>query len=753
MPIIKTPIIQGLKEEFNQYCPEIIVNNLPMIDGLLLSHKKILWGLYKNKVYHNKPYIKSLKAIGYITNFYTFGDAPLYSTMTNMTNNAMSLPLLEGKGSWGNKFKIDGVPAHQRYTECKLAEYGEYMLKGIEKNAVPMKPNYDNTEIEPIISPSIAPNIFLNVSQSISISESSKIPSFNCNETCDSLIHYLKTNDFNKAKEILKCPDFETAKGKIIYDKKDFEKIYQTGRGSFSLVGRGTFDSKKNIFSVYEIPYETTIEAIDNKIIELYEQGKFKEITDTRVANGKEGIRLDIYLKKNTNIQQFEQKLRKYTPYESKFSCNFTILDLDGKTPKLMSLQDIYNTWIQHRINCIKNETMFDINKNKEDLNKLYGLKTINEDLDKAIQIIRSSKTEKIAIEKLIGHFKLNEKQAEYIATIRLVNINQEWIERKIANIQELENKNVELMDYYNSEKDIKETIVTQLEEVKKKYGKPRATEIIYPEEVQDITTEDLIEDNTVTLVLTEQGYIKKNLVYSESQKLKEGDEVKQIFQSTNKTDLLLFSNQGRVFIRKTYELKDCKPSERGEFIPALLGEYLQEDEKIIYIATTKDDYKGKVITVFENGNIGCTDLKKYKCKQNRQVPMDAYNTESPLLDIKVVTDDVNIFMLSNDGKALIVNTKESKIRPTKSRDTKGVVGIRLKGDNKVIGCIIDCHEDNFTIHTEKGKEIDYMLDDIATNTEKSWKEHLKGKRGNGGNFIYNTRQKKDKIIGMVIKK
>lgn len=747
---MKKGIVEVLQTEMLNFCSPVIVNNLPSIDGLLCSQRQVIWGMFKAKMTSDKQFYKMLKASGRIFDYYVLGDMPLCSVMKNMGNNYVLNKYLMPKGSFGNKNLKDGTGSAPRYIECKLDKYSECMLEGINKNAVKMKKNYDATENEPVILPSKIPNILTNLRMSIAVSEANRMPSHNIIDTCNSIQSYIKNKDIDESINLIKVPDLPSG-GIIIYDKSDFNKIYKTGKGSFTNLGKYKYDKKTNTITIYEIPYTTYIENIEDELEKNI--NKFsKELVDYHNSSDKDGLKLELYLKKNASVDMVIQKLRKYTSFESKFSCNFTILDLDGKTPKLMNLQNIYDTWIQHRINCIKNETMFDINKNKEELNKLYGLKIINDDLDKAIQIIRSSKTEKLAIEKLINHFNLNEKQAEYVSTIRLVNINQEWIERKITNIKELESENIKLTEYYNSEKNIKETIITQLEEVKKKFGKPRKTEIIYPDDIQEITQEDLIEDNTVTLVLTKEGYLKKNLKYSESQKLKDNDEITQIFQTTNKTDILLFTNKGNVLLRKTYELDECLPSAYGTFIPNWLGEYLKEDEKIIHIAATKD-YKGQVLTVFENGNIGSTDLKKYKCKTNRQVPMDAYNTESPLVDIKVVTNDVNIFLLTQKGKALIVNTKDSKIRPTKSRDTKGVRGISIEGDNKVIGAIIDCNEDNFTIYTEKGKKIDYMLDDVATNTEKSWIEYLTMRRGNKGNYMYNTKQKKDKIVKMKIRK
>ena len=745
-----------LDEQFTNFASYVIVNNLPSIDGLLPVQRKVLWALHKNGVSSNKPFIKLHRAGAMAMVYYIMGDIPLFSAMKNMANNGLNYMYLSPKGSFGDKRKKFDDGASPRYVEARLSVYSEdCLLRSINKNVVPMKRNFDNSEDEPIILPSIIPNILINTSQSIAVGMASKIPAHNVIDTCDSVINYIKTNNIETSINILKCPDFEGTKGKIIYDKNTFDKIYKTGKGSFSIVGNYIYNEKTNTFSIIEVPYEAYIEDIEAKLESAYEKGLFKEVVDVHNSSGVQGIQLDITLKKNTNIKTFEQKLRKYTPFESKFSCNFTILDLDGKTPKLMSLEDIYNTWIQHRINCIKNEIQFDLDKNTKELNKLYGLQIINQDLDKAIKIIRSSNTEKIAIDNLIDYFKLNQEQAEYIATIRLVNINQEWIVNKIKNIQDLEQENVRLNEYYNSENLIKETIISQLEEIKKKYGKPRATEIIYPEEAVDITKEDLIEDYTVTLCLTKENYLKKNLKYSESQKVKDGDEVIQLHQTTNKTDLLFITNKGRLFIRKTYDIEEKQPSQIGDYLPNILDD-LQEDEKVIYIHATKD-WSENLICVFENGNVSKMNLLKSKPRQNRKVAIEKiYNTDSPLISITVTKDDIDILLATQSGHGLIINTKD--INAVSSKNGKGVVGIKLDTENmtddKIIGALMNISINNScTLETAKGKELCVVLNDVSPNPNKSLYDYLYGKRGRLGNFIFNTRQKNDKVTKIKLNK
>ena len=728
-------IIEKNSMDFSQY----VIKNRALPDlysGMKPIHLKILWSMFENKTFN---FTKSANVSGKVMVYSPHGDC--YETIVNMVQKDRHIyNLIEGQGNWGSACSTEMQYGASRYTECKMSQLGIDCMQGISKNMVEMIDNYDSSHKMPKYLPTRFPLILCMASSGIAVGMANNSPSFNLEEVCNATISHLK----GKGIPIL-YPDFATS-GYILNDIDEIQKVNLLGKGSLTLRAKYKIDS--NIITITEIPYgsKVNIESIINKIIEKCKSGELKEITNVLNQTGIDGLNIEITCKKGTNMNKLINKLFALTPLESKFSANMNIL-LEGR-PLVLGVRDTIKEWCKFRQKCVVNGLQFSINKLESELHLLHGLKKVLLDIDKTIDIIRHSND----VEKdLMNYFSIDEVQTDNIINMKLKNINKEYIIKQIKDIENMEKELSELKSTIKDSEKINNLIIQDLQDIIKKFKQPRRTQIIEMEEIQDITTEDLIEDNTVTLVLTDQGYIKKNLKYSDSQKLKDDDKIIQMFQTTNKTDIMLFTNKGNVLLRKTYELDECLPSAYGTFIPNWLGEHLQEDEKIIYITAIKD-YKGKVISIFQNGLIGCTDLKSYKCKQNRQVPMDAYNTDSPLVDIKVITDDIDIFMLSSEGKALIVNTKESKIKPIKSRDTKGVVGIRLKGDNKVIGCIMDCHEDNFTIHTEKGKEIDYMLDDIATNTEKSWKEYLKGKRGNQGNFIYNTRQKKDKIVDMKIR-
>ena len=673
--MIEKDIIEVMEAEFIPYAGEILVNNIPSVaDGLLPVHRKVEWALHKNGINPEKPFIKLLRAGAYTMVFYVFGDMPLYKSMKNMANNSLNNFYLEPKGSFGDKRKKDGVGASPRYIECKLSKYGKSLLYNINKNNVEFKRNFDNTENEPLTLPSIIPNVLTNTSQSIAVGEASKIPAHNLIETCDSFISYIKTQDISKSIEILKCPDFSLG-GQIPYDKEVFEKIYRTGKGSFSIIGKYKYDEKKGKITIYEVPYETYIENIEDKVSECIEKGLFKEITDYHNASDKDGIALDIYIKKNTDINKFIAKLRKYTPFESKFACNFTLLDLDNKTPQLMSLEDIITKWITHRENCIIKEYEYDISEKEKTLHSLYGLQIVNKDLDKAIQIIKTSKKESVALENLIEYFKITQEQAEYIATIRLVNINEEWISNKIKNISKLEDDIKQLNIEKSDINFIHNIIISQLEDVKKQFGKPRLTEIIYNDKT-NLSKSSIVEEYGIQLVLT-NSYIKKNRVFSEQQKLKDNDKVLEIVSANNINTVILLSNQGRVFNVKANDLEDCKPSEMGEFIPNLLD--LNKNEKIIKIAI-----------------------------ENQQ-----------------------LVILTAEGKVLVLNSNDMIGR------TKQYIKIESAKfeNNEVVG--VCEYKDVITIKTQKKDNIECNIID----------EKYKGRLNNTGAFVYNCRQKKDKVL------
>jgi len=674
--MIERDIIEVMEDEFIPYAGEILVNNIPSVtDGLLPVHRKVEWALHKNGINPEKTFIKLLRAGAYTMVFYVFGDMPLYKSMKNMANNSLNNFYLEPKGSFGDKRKKDGVGASPRYIECKLSKYGKSLLHNINKNNVEFKRNFDNTENEPLTLPSIIPNVLTNTSQSIAVGEASKIPAHNLIETCDSFISYIQTQDIDKSIELLKCPDFSLG-GQIPYDKELFEKIYKTGKGSFSIIGKYKYDEKKGKITIYEVPYETYIENIEDKVAECIEKGLFKEITDYHNASDKDGIALDVYIKKNTDINKFVAKLRKYTPFESKFACNFTLLDLDNKTPQLMTLENIITKWVTHRETCIIKEYEYDIAEKEKTLHSLNGLQIVNQDLDKAIEIIKTSKKESVALENLIEYFKLTQEQAEYISTIRLININEEWIINKIKNISKLEDEIKQLNIEKSDMKFIHNIIISQLEDIKKQFGKPRLTEIIYNDKTR-VSKTNIVEEYGIQIVLT-KSYLKKNRVFSEQQKLKDNDKVLEILSANNTNTIILLSNQGRVFNVKANDIETCKPSEMGEFIPNLLD--LNKDEKIIKVVIENQQLviltaEGKVLILNSNDMVGRTKqyikIESAKFENNEVVGICEYKDSISIKTQKKKDVEYNITAdkykgsLNNTG-SFIHNCRQSKDRVLK---------------------------------------------------------------------------------------
>jgi len=680
-------IIDTLKTEFVPYAGEILLNNLPNVaDGLLPVQRKVLWALHKNKISSDKPYIKLLRASAFSMVYYIFGDLPLASAMKNMANNGINYLYLDPKGSFGDKRKKEGVGASPRYIECRLSKYSEDMLNGIDKSIIPMKRNFDDTEDEPVILPSIIPNTLINSSQSIAVGEASKMYSHNLEETCLSIISYIEKNNIDEAINIIKCPDFSIG-GNIIYDKDTFYKIYTTGVGSFTIMGNYVYNEKENKVSINEVPQGTYIEDIEEKLRKSHEKGLFKEVVDIHDSSGMQGIQLDIYLKKNVDIDLFVLKLRRYTPFESSLSFNCTMIDLDCKTPVLMNLQMIYDKWIQHRVNCIKNEFEFDINKNQKQLHLLKGLYNILLDLDKAISLIRESKNDQEAIEKLKESFPIDDFQADYISQIRLININKDYIVKRTKNIDDIKKELTRLEDIRSNDGEIKNIIVKQLQEAIKKHGCERKTKIIYENDTANITEEEFIEDYNCKIFFTKEGYIKKVPLTSlrgvNLQKIKEGDKIIQELDALNKADLILFSNKQIAYKLKIHEINDSKTSLLGDYINNIID--LDKDEKIIYMISTTN-YSGYLLIAFKNGKIAKINLSSYATKTNRSKLINAYSTDNEIVNILHLEKDIDLLCKSSINKVLIVNTEQITVKSSKM--SVGVSVLKSKKDSYVELCV-----------------------------------------------------------------
>lgn len=675
---IEQSIIDTLENNYMPYAMSVIVSRaIPEIDGFKPSHRKLLFTMYKMGLLTGQK-TKSANVVGQTMKLNPHGDLAIYETLVRLTrgNGALLHPFVDSKGNFGKQYSRDMKFAAPRYTEVKLDKLCEEIFRDLDKNAVDFVDNYDGTMKEPLLLPTTFPNVLVNPNQGIAVGMASNICSFNLKEVCDATIRYIQDENVDIS-AYLKAPDFSSG-GQLIYNEKDMREIYETGRGSFRLRAKYKYDKQNSCIEIYEIPYTTTSEAIMDAVIELVKGGKIKDITDVRDETDLNGLKITIDLKKSADPENIMNRLYKLTPLQDSFSCNFNIL-VNGR-PRVLGVKALLGEWVSFRVNCIKRQTLFDIERKSEKLHLLLGLRKILLDIDKAIQIIRESEEDALVIPNLMKGFDIDRQQAEFIAEIKLRNLNKEYILSRVGEVDSLQKEIEELKDLYGNDQKIKKVISKQLAEVAKKHGKPRCTEIIHEHHIEEITHEHLIEDYNLKLFLTEQNYFKKiplvSLRANPEHKLKEDDKIIQEVETHNKADLLLFSNKYTVYKLKIYELEDCKASSLGEYLTNLLG--LESDEKIIYMVAT-DDYKGAMLFAYENGKIAKIAMESYATKTNRKKLANAYSDLSPLVKIMDLQEDIELVAFSSLRKVLIFNT--SNINPKASRDSQGVqVLISKKG-------------------------------------------------------------------------
>lgn len=669
-------IVDTLKQNYMPYAMSVIVSRaIPEIDGFKPSHRKLLYTMYKmGLLAGNKT--KSANVVGQTMKLNPHGDMAIYETLVRMTrgNGALLHPYIDSKGNFGKQYSRDMQFAAPRYTEVKLDKICEELFGDIEKETVDFIDNYDGTLKEPVLLPTSFPSILVNANQGIAVGMASNICSFNLKEVCEATVQYISNEDADIL-QYLKAPDLASG-GQLIYNEKDIRDIYDTGRGGFKLRAKYKYDKKNSCIEIYEIPYTTTAEAIIDSIVDLVKRGRIKEINDVRDETDLNGLKITLDIRKSANPDDIMNKLYKLTTLEDTFSCNFNIL-VNG-IPRVMGIKEILREWVKFRINCIKRRTLFDIDKKSNKLHLLSGLHKILLDIDKAIRIIRNTEQEEQVVPNLMKGFDIDKVQAEFVAEIKLRNLNREYILNRVGEIENLRKEISELNEVYGSEKKIKEIIIKQLNEVAKKYGRPRRTEIIREEHIEEITIEQLIEDYNLKLFLTEQNYIKKiplvSLRATSEQKLKDDDYIIQELETHNKADLLLFSSKHTVYKLRIYDIEDCKPSTLGEFLTNMLE--LDDDEKIIYITAT-DDYKGYMLFSFENGKIAKIDLSSYATKTNRKKLTNAYSDKSRLINVMYLENDMELVAFSNINKALIFDT--SNINPKTTRNSQGVQVLKPK--------------------------------------------------------------------------
>lgn len=670
--ITEQKITDTLEVNYMPYAMSVIVSRaIPEIDGFKPSHRKLLYTMYKMGLL-NGTRTKSSNIVGQTMRLNPHGDMTIYETMVRLTegNGSLLIPFVDSKGNFGKQYSRDMAYAAARYTEAKLASVCEEIFGDIDKNSVDFVDNFDATVKEPILLPTTFPNILVNPNQGIAVGMASSFCSFNLIEICEATSAYMSDPDC-RLTDYIKGPDFPHG-GELIYNENDMLSIYETGRGSFKVRSKYRFDKKNGCIEIYEIPYTTNIEAIIDKVIFLVKSGKIRDITDIRDETDLKGLKITIDIKKTADPDTIMAKLFSLTPLCDTFSCNFNLL-IDGR-PQTLGIKGIMIEWIRFRIGCVKRRIKYDLDKKSAKLHLLQGLSKILLDIDKAITIIRNTEIDAMVVPNLISGFDIDEKQAEFVAEIKLRNINKEYILNKIQEISDLVSDIADLNAILSSDAKVKRLIEKELKAVAKKYGKGRKTSIISDSETEKLQAEDLIEDYGVKLFFTEHNYFKKipliSLRTSPEQKLKDDDNILCEIECTNKSDVVFFSDKHNVYKMKVKDIADCKASTFGEYLPNILS--MEENEKIIYCTATID-YSGYMLYAFENGKVAKIPLESYSTKTNRKKLVNAYSEKSPIIGIRNAALDCDLVLIRDTDKALLFNTE---LIPLNSNKTSGGVQI-----------------------------------------------------------------------------
>lgn len=680
--VVEQHITDTLEVNYMPYAMSVIMSRaIPEIDGFKPSHRKLLYTMYKMGLLQGGT-VKSANIVGRTMQLNPHGDAAIYETMIRLARGNESLlhPYVESKGNFGKSYSKNMQYAASRYTEAKLAPISAELFRDIDKDTVDFVPNYDNTMTEPTLLPVTFPSVLVNANMGIAVGMASNICSFNLKEICDTTVALIKDPDADIT-ETLKAPDF-IGGGQILYDEDKMNEIFRTGRGSFKIRAKYSYDKKNNCIDIYEIPATTTTEAIIDKIVELAKGGKVKEISDIRDETDKKGLKITIDLKRGTDADKLMKKLYKMTPLEDSFGCNFNVL-IAG-TPRVLGVRELLLEWIAFRTECVNRRVFFDLSKAKDRLHLLEGLQKILLDIDKAIRIIRSTDEESEVVPNLMIGFGIDKIQADYVAEIKLRHLNREYILKKTEDIEKLRAEIEDMEDILASRSRVKKIIVNELSDVVKNYDKPRRSEIIYTSDIDDESEPDEeIPNYPVTLFFTKEGYFKKitpqSLRMSGEQKLKENDEIIETVEATNNTELLFFTDKCRVYKAKAADFDDSKASVLGDYVASKLE--MEPDENAVYMAVTTD-YKGFMLFFFENGKLAKIDLSAYETKTNRKKLIKAYCEKFPVVNMFCVTEDKEYVMKSTSGRILLLNTGAIAVKTTK--DSMGVSVMTLKKGHRV---------------------------------------------------------------------
>ncbi len=693
-PATPQPITETIEKNYMPYAMSVIISRaIPEIDGFKPAHRKLLFTMYKMGLLKGNR-TKSANVVGATMQYNPHGDMSIYETMVRLTkdNEALLHPLVDSKGSFGKQYSSDMAFAASRYTEVKLAEICQELFSGIDKDAVDMIDNYDSTKKEPRLLPTTFPNVLVCPNEGIAVGMASKICSFNLSEVCDGAIQLLRnpSTTVDQLLDIIKAPDFPGG-ASIIYNREKMREIYETGHGGFKMRAKWQYDKKNNCIEILEIPYCTTIEQIIKAVADIVndKNGKLKEISDMRDEIGLHGFKLAIDLKKGSDPELVMNKLYKLTPLESQFSCNFNVL-IDS-SPMVLGVKQILEEWIKFRVGCVRRELTFDLNKKQEKLHLLMGLGKILLDIDKAIRIVRETKLEKDVVPNLMEGFGVDKVQAEYIAEIKLRHLNREYIMNRIKEIEDLQKEIAELEALIASEKATKNYIAGQLREIKKKYHQDRRTDLIYDDEIEEFEIKEEVEDINYRIVLTREGYFKKitmaSLKGSDVQKVKDGDEIVYNADANSQNELIFFTDKANAYKAKVADFDNCKASEFGKFIPVELG--FDEGEKVFsMVVVTEYDPNHNMIFIFENGKGVRVPLNSYQTKNNRRKLVGAFSDASPIIAAIKETEPVDVMLISNINKAIIVNSELISLKTT--RNAQGITLYTLRKNQRIVEAITD---------------------------------------------------------------
>ena len=679
--MLEQPITETLETNFMPYAMSVIMSRaIPEIDGFKPSHRKLLYTMYEMGLL-TKARTKSANIVGQTMRLNPHGDAAIYDTMVRLSKGygALLHPFVDSKGNFGKVYSRDMAWAASRYTEAKLSPICQELFRDLNQDAVDFVDNYDNSMKEPALLPTTFPNILVSANQGIAVGMASQLCGFNLSEVCDTTVAYLKNPDCDISATLL-GPDFPTG-GEIIYDQSALEEVYRTGRGSIKIRGKYRYVKSENVVEIYEIPYTTTTENIMDKVSELIKAGKLKEVSDMRDETDLSGLKLAIDLKRGVDPEKLMAKLFRSTTLQDAVSCNFNVLV--AGTPRVMGVRSLLEEWCSWRTECVRRRVYFTLNKKRDKLHLLKGLKRILLDIDKAIRIIRETEEEAEVVPNLMIGFGIDQIQAEYVAEIRLRNINKEYILKRVREEEALRDEIEDLEDLVNSPGRVKKLIIRELEDVKKKYGQPRLTTIVYEHELPAYDESEDTPDYPVTVFLSREGYFKKitpqSLRMADTQKYKDGDGPRQSFETTSRAEVMFFTNRQQVYKCRLSDFDDAKASVLGDYLPSRLG---MDPEEAVVSMVLPGDYSGALLFFFENGKAARVELTAYATTSNRRRLTGAYSDKSPLAALLHLKEDRELALFSSENRVLIFNT--ALLAPKSTRSTQGVQVMTLKAKHRL---------------------------------------------------------------------